>query len=197
MRQQTITREPIALFLHRWRRLHLLMAFAILAVCSSIEAWGQPPSGVSVSVQLAQNQFGCAAELYITNARTDVLSIRITPPIPTMTTLVTSVASGYSALPIGPSIEFYRAPISKYPSLTAFKLAAISPMGGGVFPLYKVDFLNAQGVSVAQTEIRPDCFPDSIKACSTNRLNIIVRDITFHKSWMDYFVKEITSSMIP
>lgn len=25
----------------------------------------------------------------------------------------------------------------------------------------------------------------------------IVRDITFHKSWMDYFVKEITSSMIP
>ena len=26
---------------------------------------------------------------------------------------------------------------------------------------------------------------------------VIVRDITFHKSWMDYFVKEITSSMIP
>ncbi|MBK8911282.1 MAG: T9SS type A sorting domain-containing protein [Chlorobi bacterium] len=89
-----------------------------------------------------------------------------------MTTLVASVAPGYSALPIGSSIEFYRAPISMYPTLTAFKLAAISPMGGGVFPLYTVDFLNVQGALVARTQIRPDCYPDSIKACSTNRLNI-------------------------
>lgn len=172
MEQKTDSRKLMKLFLLRQRKFHLLMTFIILTVCGSIQAWGQLSSGISISIQLTQNQFGCAAELYITNNRTDVYSIRLTPPNPAMTTLVTSVASGYSAVPIGSSIEFYRAPISAYPLLSNFKLAAISPRNGPVFPLYTVQFLNAQGNQVASAQIRPDCQSATIDSCTTNRLNI-------------------------
>lgn len=172
MERQTTTRKTMRVFLLRQRKFHLLMTFVILTVCSSIQAWGQLTSGASISIQHTQNQFGCAAELYITNSRTDVFSIRITPPNPAMTTLVTSVASGYSALPIGSSIEFYRAPISAYPLLSNFKLAAISPRNGPVLPVYTVQFLNAQGNEVAWAQISPDCQPATIDTCTTNRLNI-------------------------
>lgn len=172
MRRQTATQRIASAFSRIRGKSHVLMACFILMVCSSIQVWGQLGSGISISIQYTQNQFGCAAELYITNSRTDVFSIRITPPNPAMTTLVTSVASGYSALPIGSSIEFYRAPISAYPLLSNFKLAAISPRNGPILPVYIVRFLNAQGNQIDSAQIRPDCRPATIDSCTTNRLNI-------------------------
>ena len=64
-----------------------------------------------------------------------------------------------------------------------------------IFSLYaKQDFEFVFRVATRVSSI-PPISNDSTVEITWN--DIIVRDITFHKSWMDYFVKEITSSMIP